>query len=86
VLKRACACKAVAFFIILLYPWFLVGQVGVVQQEILSELSEGLSSVEQLDMARAAELVESKLAPFLAEHDITPDKCHYTSSYYEPRV
>lgn len=66
-----------------LLPYRLCQEMGVIQQAILSELSEGLSSVEEVNMTRAAELVTEKLAPFLAKHNITPEMRHYTSKYYD---
>lgn len=66
-----------------LLPYHLCQAVGVIQQALLSELSEGLSCVDDVDMARAAVLVADKLGPFLAQHAITPDMCHYTSKYYD---
>lgn len=67
-----------------LLPYHKCQAVGVVQSEMLAELSDGMSSIDELDKARAAQLVAEKLIPFLAEHEVTPDKCHYTSPYYEP--
>ena len=58
-------------------------QVGVVQQSILSELSAGISKIDELDTALADRLVTDKLLPFLVENTVTPEKCHYTSKYYE---
>ena len=67
-----------------LLPYRLCQAVGVVQAGMLAELSEGLSDISELDTDKAARLVAERLVPFLAEHDITPDKCHYTSKYYDP--
>jgi len=59
--------------------------VGLLQSEILSELSEGLASVADLDKEKAAALVAAKLQPFLEKNGITADKCHYTSPYYDAK-
>lgn len=51
-----------------------------------SALSDGLASIDALDEAKARTLLETHWQPFLAEHGITPARCHYTSRYYEPNV
>ncbi len=51
-----------------------------------SALSDGLASIDALDEAKARALLAEHWQPFLAAHDITPARCHYTSRYYEPNA
>ncbi len=49
-------------------PYRLAYQVGALTDGIVAELTEGLASAEDVDLKRAAELIQSRLAPFLKEH------------------
>ena len=66
-----------------LLPYHLCQEAGVVQESILSQLSENLTCVSDLDTSLAKELLAREWAPFLTKHGITPAHCHYTSKYYE---
>ncbi|MDP2439509.1 MAG: FAD-dependent monooxygenase, partial [archaeon] len=65
-----------------LIPYSLCQRIGVLQQQILSSLSAGISSPDQLDLSAASRLIDTVLKPFLDQHRITPDMYHYTSKYY----
>lgn len=49
-------------------PYRLAYQVGTVAGGIVSELSEGLSRAEDVDLDRAARLIRERLVPFVEEH------------------
>ena len=56
-----------------LVPYHVCESVGRVQEAILSELSEGLTDADQVDMARARHLVETRLEPVLDSFGVTED-------------
>jgi kynurenine 3-monooxygenase len=66
-----------------LLPYRLCQEAGVVQQTILTQLSEGLDDAANFDKALAKSLLDKHWKPFLAKHAITPARCHYSSKYYE---
>jgi kynurenine 3-monooxygenase len=49
-------------------PYKVAMDVGVIDEEILSELCEGLSDPEAVDLKKAEKLITSKLAPVLAPY------------------
>jgi kynurenine 3-monooxygenase len=49
-------------------PYRLAYEVGALSGAIVSELSEGLTRAEDVDLERAARLVRERLVPFLEEH------------------
>ncbi|MFL5344120.1 MAG: FAD-dependent oxidoreductase [Hyalangium sp.] len=49
-------------------PYRLAYEVGSIAGGIVSELSEGLSRAEEVDLDRAARLVRERLVPFVEEH------------------
>jgi kynurenine 3-monooxygenase len=49
-------------------PYRLAYQVGTLASGIVSELSEGLSRAEDVDLDRAARLIRERLVPFVEEH------------------
>jgi kynurenine 3-monooxygenase len=49
-------------------PYRLAYEVGAIAGRIVSELSEGLTRAEEVDLERAARLVRERLVPFLEEH------------------
>ncbi|QQR45398.1 FAD-dependent monooxygenase [Myxococcus xanthus] len=49
-------------------PYRLAYQMGALTDGIVSELSEGLPRAEDVDLKRAAELIRSRLTPFMKEH------------------
>ena len=56
-----------------LVPYHVCESVGRVQETILSELSEGLTDADQVDMSRARHLVETRLEPVLDSFGVTED-------------
>lgn len=53
-----------------LIPYRLALKAGLIQQEILDELSKGVASVDEVDMEKAEQLVDQKFTPFLKENKI----------------
>jgi kynurenine 3-monooxygenase len=51
-------------------PYRLAQQAGEIQAQILDELCAGLNRVDDVDRARALDLVRSRLTPFLVRHSI----------------
>jgi kynurenine 3-monooxygenase len=49
-------------------PYRLAYEVGTIAGGIVSELTEGLTRAEEVDLDRAARLVRERLVPFLEEH------------------
>ncbi|ADO70526.1 kynurenine 3-monooxygenase [Stigmatella aurantiaca DW4/3-1] len=49
-------------------PYRMAYEVGTRAGGIVSELSEGLSRVEDVDLERAAQLIQERLVPFMKEH------------------
>jgi kynurenine 3-monooxygenase len=49
-------------------PYRLAYEVGTIASGIVSELAEGLTRAEDVDLDRAARLVRERLVPFLEEH------------------
>jgi len=49
-------------------PYRLAYEVGAIAGRIVSELSEGLTRAEDVDLERAGRLVRERLVPFLEEH------------------
>lgn len=54
-----------------LIPYAVAEKAGAIQRELLSELCEGLSGVEDVNLKRAKELLELKLSPFLQQHGVS---------------
>ena len=57
-----------------LIPYHLAYHAGKIQDEILTELLEMTSTVEDLDMDKAKELIQCKLSPFLQRHQLSLDR------------
>ena len=53
-----------------LIPYATTYEAGLLQQEILDELSKGLENVDQLDLQKAEALVDEKFLPFLEKNAI----------------
>jgi kynurenine 3-monooxygenase len=51
-------------------PYSVAQRAGKIQDEILAQLLDGMSSVDDLDYERARELIERRLTPFLEEHSV----------------
>ena len=56
-----------------LIPYHVCESVGIVQENILSELCDDINDADQVDMARARHLIETQLAPLLDIHGITEE-------------
>jgi kynurenine 3-monooxygenase len=65
-----------------LVPYSLCRQIGFIQDGILSQLSQGAASLSDVNFQRAAELIQSELAPFLQKHNISSKDFNYVSKYY----
>jgi hypothetical protein len=55
---------------------------GLLQQKVLSQLSQKISRVEEVDLALAKKLIFKHIVPFLKKHHIRPEQFNYTSKYY----
>ncbi len=53
-----------------LIPYHLAQKAGLIQQEILEELAKGINSVDEVDMEKAALLINEKFTPFVKKHNI----------------
>ncbi len=49
-------------------PYRLAYEVGAIAAGIISELSEGLARAEEVDLDRAARLIQERIVPFMEEH------------------
>ena len=56
-----------------LVPYHVCESVGRVQEDILSELCDGITDADQVDMARARRLVETRLEPVLDSFGVTEE-------------
>jgi kynurenine 3-monooxygenase len=66
-----------------LVPYEQCARIGSIQQQILDALvPASMTDASQCDFAHAKSLIESKLVPYLKEHNITQDKFVYSSPYY----
>ncbi len=65
-----------------LVPYEDCRQIGAIEEKILHELSEGKTSVEQVDYKVAQRLIEQQLTPYLRARGITPASFVYNSLYY----
>jgi kynurenine 3-monooxygenase len=54
-----------------LIPYSLAQKAGVIQDEILEELSSSIDSVDQLDLNKALELINEKFTPFVSKHNLS---------------
>lgn len=66
-----------------LLPYYLCREVGVIHREIMGTLAANIETADQVDLTLAGQLIQDKLMPFIKKNDITPEKCLYTSKYYE---
>ena len=54
-------------------PYRTAREAGLIQQEILDELCDGLDRADELDTDRARRLVREKLTPYLERHSVDLD-------------
>lgn len=54
-----------------LIPYRYAKEAGLIQNEILNELTEGISSPDQVDLKKAEKLIDDKFVPFLNERNIS---------------
>lgn len=66
-----------------LLPYRLCQLIGLIQDDILFQLSAAIERVDQLDMILADRLLTEKLLPFYAENGISIDALHYSTKYYD---
>lgn len=57
-----------------LIPYHLVKEVGVLQDQVLDELCQGLSSVDALDLHRAEALLDQKIVPWFRSHQLSTER------------
>ena len=65
-----------------LIPYDLCLQLGEIQQMILSELSQFVSSAEKVDYNSAKRMLDRKIVPFLKKNHISEADFNYSSKYY----
>ena len=53
-----------------LIPYATAKSAGLIQNEILEELAEGIDSADQVDLNKAESLIDEKFVPFVNEHGI----------------
>lgn len=68
-----------------LLPYHLCREVGVIHKEIMSELAANIDSADQVNLELAGKLIKEKLVPFIDKNNITPEKCLFTSKYYDKK-
>lgn len=57
-----------------LIPYAIAQKAGLIQQEILDELSSDISDIKDLDINLAKKLLDEKFVPFLKEFDVSLDR------------
>lgn len=60
-----------------LIPYHLVKEVGAIQDEVLDELTRGLSRIEDLDLGRARKLIQEKISPWFRSRKLTPERFRF---------
>lgn len=65
-----------------LVPYHKCYQIGAIQQQILSQLVENVSSIDKVDYALAKTLLQEKLVPFLKKNNIQAKDFNYTCKFY----
>lgn len=65
-----------------LVPYSVCIQLGEIQQKILSQLSQGIQRVDQVDFQKASQLIDSIMTPFLKKNNVNPKDFNYVSKYY----
>lgn len=51
----------------------------------MSELAANIDSADQVNLELAGKLIKEKLVPFIDKNNITPEKCLFTSKYYDKK-
>ena len=54
-----------------LIPYYLAMEAGVIQDEILNELTQYINSLDEIDLTQAEKLIDDKLAPLFKKNNIT---------------
>jgi kynurenine 3-monooxygenase len=57
-----------------LVPYYLAKEAGHIQDRILDRLTDGVSSLEDLDLRLAESLIDSEFVPWLKQHRIGVDR------------
>jgi kynurenine 3-monooxygenase len=60
-----------------LIPYHLVKEVGVIQDQVLDELTHGINKIEELDMARALQLIDQKIVPWFRSRELSPERYRF---------
>jgi kynurenine 3-monooxygenase len=65
-----------------LIPYSICLQIGIIQQQIIQQLSLNVTTPQDIDLTLAKHLIETHLTPFLAKNGITAKAFNYVSKYY----
>ncbi len=57
-----------------LIPYHLCKEVGLIQDQILTELCEGLKKVEDLDLSEAQQLIDDKIVPWFKSRALSVER------------
>lgn len=60
-----------------LIPYHLVKEVGVLQDQVLDELMAGLTRLEELDLNRAHELIQTRITPWYEARKLSPRRFRF---------
>jgi kynurenine 3-monooxygenase len=57
-----------------LIPYFLAMEAGIIQDEILNELTKNTNSLDEIDLTQAEKLIDEKLVPWFNKNNITVER------------
>jgi kynurenine 3-monooxygenase len=60
-----------------LIPYHLVKEVGVIQDQVLDELTRGINKVEDLNMDLALKLIDEKIVPWFRSRNLSPERYRF---------
>lgn len=60
-----------------LIPYQLAYQAGLIQNEILTELAQGIRSIDELDLSKAQNLLQERFLPFLQKNKISLERFRF---------
>lgn len=58
-------------------PYHLCKEVGLIQDQVLDELTKGLTSVDQLDLSLAKRLISEKISPWFQARNLSPERYRF---------
>ncbi|MFL5785438.1 MAG: FAD-dependent oxidoreductase [Bacteriovoracaceae bacterium] len=57
-----------------LIPYHLVKEVGIIQDQVLDELTRGINKIEDLNLDRALQLIDEKIVPWFRSRNLSPER------------